>query len=218
MKVLLLVAGVLVAQQPLLYRQIHYKMVSYVRDTSQQGWLPRLRPVMEEVREVEWHDRFFREIAQLYLSQPDSLSILLHKVKKYVGADSLQLAHVLFPLSDKGVENTTLIAILSEAEQRVTGDTTLTGYLIRQMGGLGRTAAEVWLTLPENPPVAPIVYAALRGYLKGLLAAYTFFGFDASSEPWRQKLYVVERIGLLDYFSYGESANTFRAWRRGKLP
>lgn len=217
-KALLLVAGMLVAQQPLLYRQIHYKMIAYVRDTTQQRWLPRLRPVMEEVREVEWHDRFFREIVQLYLNQPDSLPMLLHNLRIYVGADSLRLAYWLYPLSDKGIAYESLVALLGEAERQTANDTTLTGYLLRQMAQLGRQVAEVWLPLPENPPVAPIVYAALRGYLRGLLAAYAFFGFDASSEPWTQKLHVIERIGLLEYFSYGESANTFRAWCKGKLP
>lgn len=218
MEALLLITGLLIAQQPLLYRQIHYKMLSYVRDTSQQRWLPRLRPVMEEVREVEWHDRFFREIAQLYLAQPDSLPMLLHKVRKYVGVDSLYLAYWLYPLSDKDIAYENFIAILSEAERQAVSDTTLTGYLIRQMVQLGRQVAEVWLPLPEAPPIAPIAYAALRGYLKGLLAAYIFFGFDASSEPWARKLTLIERIGLLDYFSYGESANAFRAWCKGKLP
>ncbi|MCX7606874.1 MAG: hypothetical protein N2170_06390 [Bacteroidia bacterium] len=208
----------LCAQPTLPYTQLHRKLFPLVQDTSQRTWLFRLRETMEEVRQVEWNDRFFREIVSLYLQQTDFLPLLLGTVRRYVGVDSAALLHLFRPVEDNTGEAAVLSAAFQELLLRDKNDTTQTGYIRRQMCLLAMEAIQCWISTPEKPPLAPIVSAALRGYLKALVAAYAFFGFDASKEPWPQKMHIIEAIGLLEYYAYGESANAYRAWKRKSYP
>ncbi|MCS7152688.1 MAG: hypothetical protein N2253_03740 [Bacteroidia bacterium] len=214
---LLLLMGGVLAQPTLPYKALHQKLYPLVRDTSRREWLSRLRQEMETLRHLEWNDRFFREIVQLYLNQSDTLSILLHKLQKYVKVDSAALAALFKGCADRTAEPAVLIAAYEQLQKKAQGDTSHTGYLIRQGAALARSVVEAWITADEHPPLSLLIEAALKGYLRALLAAYTFFGFDESPESWQEKMRLIEAIGLLEYYAYGESANTFRAWKRGLL-
>lgn len=206
------------AQPPLPYGELHRRLFLLVRDTTHREWLARLRQTMEEVRRIEWNDRFFRELAGLYLQQSDSLSGLLSTVRRYVGVDSARMAALFEPLEDRSASAASLVAAYQALYQAARADTGQTGYLVRQASTLALQTVEAWVTAPEAPPLPLVVAGSLRGYLKALAAAYAFFGFDASGEPWPDKMRTLEAIGLLDYYAYGESANEYRAWMRGYRP
>lgn len=205
------------AQSALPYAELHRVVFPAVQDTSQRTWLVRLREAMEAHRHLEWNDRFFREIAALYLQQSDSLPLLWGTVRRYVGVDSMQLALFFRPFADRTADAASLAAGLELAVSPFRTDTSQLGYILRQMHALAREALQVWVAVPDQPPPALLVEAALRGYLKALAATYAFFGFDESPETWKQKMQTLEAIGLLEYYAYGESANTYRAWKRGYL-
>lgn len=208
----------LLEAQPLLpYRELHQRLYSAVRDTSKREWLALLRQEMEAIRRLDWNDRFFREIAQLYLQQSDTVSVLLGTVQRYLRMDSARMAKLFLPVQDREADASVLSGAYEQLLRESRQDTTQTGYLLRQGSQLARSVIESWTVVAESPPVAPITEAALRGYLRALAAAYAFFGFDESPEPWQDKMRVIEAIGLLEYYSYGESANAFRAWKRGLL-
>lgn len=210
--------GCLLAQAEIPYTALHRRVFPLVRDTSHREWLAQLRQAMEENRKVEWNERFFREIINLYLNQSDSLPTLLGTVQRYLKIDSGIVAQLFAPVTDRSADASALITAYQQLRLAYKSDTTQGGYLIRQGSALASQAVEVWLTVPESPPLAPLTSAALRGYLKALNAAYAFFGFDESPESWREKMRVIEAIGLLEYYAYGESANAFRAWKRGYKP
>lgn len=207
----------LYAQAPLPYRELHQRLFSVVRDTSRHEWLARLRSEMEAIRHLEWNDRFFREIIHLYMNQSDSLSELLSTVRRYVKVDSAALAQLFLPLIDRTADAGSLSSQYAGLLDRSRKDTTHTSYLIRQGALLARSVIECWVSVPENPPLVPLVEAALKGYFRALAAAYAFFGFDESPETWQEKMRIIEAIGLLEYYAYGESANAFRGWKRGLL-
>lgn len=205
------------AQSPLPYRELHQRLYPIVRDTSKREWLPRLRQEMEALRHVEWNDRFFREIVGLYLNQSDTISVLLGTVRRYVKADSARLAQLFLPVQDRDADAAILSNSYTQLLRDAEKDTSQTGYLVRQGSLLARSAVETWVMSSEEPPLPLIVEAALRGYLRALAAGYAFFGFDESPEPWHDKMKILEAIGILEYYAYGESANAFRAWRKGFL-
>jgi len=173
---------------------------------------------MEEVHHIEWNDRFFREVTQLYLQQSDSLPELLRTLRRYVGVDSARIAALFHPLADRSAEAASLMAAYEALSHAARYDTSQTGSLLRRPGPRPRHTIEAWVTAPDTPPLSLLIAGSLRGYFKALAAAYAFFGFDASGEPWPDKMRVLEAIGLLDYFAYGESANEYRAWKRGYRP
>lgn len=210
--------GLLTAQPPLLYKELHRQLFPLVQDTSHREWLPRLREKMQELRRIEWNDRFFREVAQLYLQQSDSLPELLGTIRRYVGVDSARIAALFRPLEDRSAAAASLMAAYEALARAAAHDTSHTGYLLRQASTLARHTIEAWISAPDSPPLALLISGSLRGYFKALAAAYAFFGFDASSEPWPDKMRVLQTIGLLDYYAYGESANEYRAWKRGYRP
>lgn len=201
-------------QARLPYATLHQRLFPLVRDTTQRAWLPRLREVMEATRHIEWNDRFFREIVQVYLAQSDSLPVLLGTIRRYVHIDSATVALVFRPVEDVTAEASTLLTAFDLLYRQYQKDTSQVGYVVRQMSLLAQDAIQSWLPAGQVP-FSLVVAAALRGYLKALAAAYAFFGFDASPEPWPQKMQVIEAIGLLEYYAYGESANAYRAWLRG---
>lgn len=205
------------AQSPLPYRELHQRLYPIVRDTSKREWLSRLRQEMEALRRVEWNDRFFREMVGLYLNQSDTVSVLLGTVQRYLKVDSMRLARLFLPVQDREADAAGLSNAYSQLLRDVEKDSSQTGYLLRQGSFLARSAVEAWVMASENPPLSLIVEAALRGYLRALAAGYVFFGFDESPEPWRDKMKILEAIGILEYYAYGESANAFRAWRKGFL-
>lgn len=209
--------GLLWAQSPLPYKELHQRLYPLVRDTSKREWLPRLRQEMEALRHVEWNDRFFREIVALYLNQSDTISVLLGTVRRYVKVDSARLAQLFLPVADRDADASALNNAYSQFLREAEKDTSQTGYLLRQGSLLARSAVEAWVMTSEKPPLSLMVEAALRGYLRALTAGYAFFGFDESPEPWRDKMKLLEAIGILEYYAYGESANAFRAWRKGFL-
>lgn len=172
---------------------------------------------MESQRHLEWNDRFFREIAALYLQQSDSLPLLWGTVSRYVGLDSAALARFWMPFRDQTADPSSLAAGLEAQVAPFRSDTTQLGYVLRQMHLLAQEALQVWLPVADRVALSRVVESALRGYLKALAATYAFFGFDESPEPWIQKMRTLEAIGLLEYYAYGESANTYRAWKRGYL-
>ncbi|MEN3039940.1 MAG: hypothetical protein ABDH66_00155 [Bacteroidia bacterium] len=208
---------VLWAQPPLPYKQLHHRLYEYVQDTSHREWLPRLRQEMEAIRHIEWNDRFFREIAGLYLNQSDTLTVLLGTARRYLKVDSLRLSQLFHPTRDREADALALTAAYESLSKGASSDSSHTGYLLRQGSALARSIVEAWLSAKEQPPLSMLVEAGLKGYLRSLVAAYAFFGFDASPESWQEKMRVIEAIGLLEYYAYGESANAFRAWRRGYL-
>jgi len=173
---------------------------------------------MEEIHHITWNDRFFREVAQLYLQQSDSLPELLSTLRRYVGVDSARIAALFHPLEDRSANAASLMAAYATLAHAARHDTSQTGYLLRQASTLARHTIEAWVTASETPPLSLLVTGSLRGYFKALAAAYAFFGFDASGEPWPDKMRVLEAVGLLDYYAYGESANEYRAWKRGFRP
>ncbi|GIV24113.1 MAG: hypothetical protein N3A68_03565 [Bacteroidia bacterium] len=201
-------------QAHLPYEALHQRLFPLVRDTTQRAWLPRLREVMEENRHIEWNDRFFREIVQLYLAQSDSLPVLLGTIGRYVHIDSATVATVFRPVEDITAEASALLTAFDLLYRQYQKDTSQVGYVVRQMSLLAQDAIQSWLPAGQVP-FSLLVAAALQGYLKALAAGYAFFGFDASPEPWPQKMQVIEAIGLLEYYAYGESANAYRAWLRG---
>ncbi len=217
MRVGIALVAVLWAQSALPYAALHRAVFPAVRDTTLRTWLPRLREAMEAQRRIEWNDRFFREVAGLYLQQSDSLLVLWGTLRRYVGLDSAALARFWLPFQDRTADPLSLAATLQASIAPFREDTTQLGYVLRQMHSLAQEALQAWLTVPDTPPIVPIVESALRGYLKVLAASYAFFGFDESPEPWTQKMQTIEAIGLLEYYAYGESANTYRAWKRGYL-
>ncbi|MCS7188305.1 MAG: hypothetical protein NZ933_00715 [Bacteroidia bacterium] len=206
------------AQSPLPYTSLHRKLIPLVDDTTHRGWLSRLREVMEEERHIEWNERFFQEIIQLYLQQSDSLPVLMSTLQRYVKLDSLSLSRLFTPLSDKKIDAAVLMDYFRSTYRAYERDTSQAGYVLRQLLLLGQDACQTWLMVPKPPPLGLVTAAAMRGYLKGLAAAYAFFGFDASSEPWQQKMQIIEAVGVLEYYAYGESANAYRAWKRGLVP
>ncbi|MCS6895586.1 MAG: hypothetical protein NZZ60_05495 [Bacteroidia bacterium] len=203
------------AQNPLPYKELHHRLYSLVRDTSHREWLLRLRQEMEAIRRIEWNDRFFREIAGIYLNQSDTITALLSTARRYLKVDSSQMHRIFLPTQDKEADAATIIAVYETILSKANQDTSHTGYLLRQGSKLARSIAESWLSAEEQPPLSILIEAGLKGYLKALVSAYAFFGFDASPETWQEKMRVIEAVGLLEYYAYGESANTFRAWRRG---
>ncbi|MCX8111762.1 MAG: hypothetical protein N3E49_00980 [Bacteroidia bacterium] len=210
--------GLILQAQPLLpYKELHQRLYPIVRDTNRREWLPRLRQEMEALRRIEWNDRFFREIVTLYLNQSDTVSVLVRTAARYLKVDSAALTRLFLPTHDRSADVSSLSSAYSLLLRDAKEDSSHTGYLLRQGALLAQSTMEAWLTASEQLPLSLLVEAALKGYLRALIAAYTFFGFDESSESWREKMRVIEAIGLLEYYAYGESANAFRAWKRGLL-
>lgn len=205
------------AQSLLPYKELHRRLYPVVQDTSKREWLARLRQEMEAMRRVEWNDRFFREVVQLYLQQSDTVEVLLGTIRRYLKVDSTRIGKLFLPVQDREANASVLSAAYEQLLRQATGDTSHTGYIVRQGSMLARSVIEAWTIATEAPPVAPLTEAALKGYLRALAAAYAFFGFDESHETWQDKMRIIEAIGLLEYYAYGESANAFRAWKRGLL-
>ncbi|MCS7298023.1 MAG: hypothetical protein NZ611_07425, partial [Bacteroidia bacterium] len=201
--------GIVKAQPALFYETLHRRLIEVVRDTSRREWLTRLRQEMEALHRIEWNDRFFREIVSLYLDQSDSLAILLGVLYHSVRVDSLRLADCFLPVQDRSADAASLLTAYELLIQKVVGDTSQTGYLVHQLSQLAQSVIRSWLSVPEQPPPSFLVEAALKGYLRALIAAYAFFGFNESPESWQEKMRVIEAVGLLEYYAYGESANAF---------
>ncbi|MEN2992882.1 MAG: hypothetical protein ABDH91_04945 [Bacteroidia bacterium] len=193
---------------------MHYKVSRYLEDLRSMQWLSELRPAMEAARRLTWHNRFFNEVAHLYLKTPDSLPLLLEKVEHLTGINRSKI-QPLFPQCPDSVDPAALFYSYAALEKAFEEDTSQTGYISRQLILLARSCLETWLVVPHRPPLAQLIRSALKGYLRGLIAGYEFFGFAESAESWEEKVGTIEKIGLLEYFAYGETANTFRAWRKG---
>jgi hypothetical protein len=168
---------------------------------------------MEKLRKVEWNDRFFREVATLYLEAPDEVPPLWDSIQYETGISTVYLRQLWQTLRDPEASPDYLISSWKALLNTAKTDTTLEGAILRDLVSLGEVATEVWL--PAGARVVPIVEATWIGYLRGLWAAYRFMGFRESSETWQQKYGIITAIGLLEYYAYGEAANRYRAWKRG---
>jgi len=168
---------------------------------------------METLRNVEWNDRFFREIATLYLESPEEAPALLDSIQHETGVSGRLLRELWETLRDRDASPDFLLTSWKGLAAATRGDTTLEATIVRDLMALGEAAIEVWL--PTGPNPSAMVEASWIGYLRGLWAAYRFMGFRESGEPWQQKLHIITAIGLLEYYAYGEAANRYRAWKRG---
>jgi hypothetical protein len=201
------------AQVASYYRQLHLRLFPLVNDTTQRSWLPKLRTEMEKLRKVEWNDRFFREVATLYLEAPDEVPTLWDSIQYETGLSTVYLRQLWQTLRDPEASPDYLISSWKALLNTAKTDTTLEGAILRDLVSLGEAAIEVWL--PVGARLVPIVEATWIGYLRGLWAAYRFMGFRESPETWQQKYGIITAIGLLEYYAYGEAANRYRAWKRG---
>lgn len=203
------------AQVGSFYRRLHPLLYPMVQDTTHRGWLGELRRQMEKNRGVEWNDRFFRQVASLYLETPDEADSVVHAVAHEVGVSGDTLLALWAMLRDKDVLPDYLMAAW-RPYRTLEPTHTATAWLVRDLVDLGEAVVETWL--PTGAPIGGLVEAAWLGYLRAVLAGYRFFGFAESGEPWQQKLALIGRIGLLEYYAYGETANRYRAWKRGHWP
>jgi len=184
-----------------------------VNDTTDRRWLSQLRTTMESLRKVEWHDRFFREIATLYLEAPEEAAALLDSIRYETGIKGNLLQQFWQTLRDPEASPDYLLSGWRALDALVSEDTTLEGAILRDLLALGEASITCWF--PLGVPVVPLVEATWIGYLRGLWAAYRFMGFRESPESWQQKHRIITAIGLLEYYAYGEAANRYRAWKRG---
>jgi hypothetical protein len=198
------------------YQRLHQTLFPLVADTIQRTWLSRLRTEMEKLRKVEWNDRFFREVATLYLEAPEEGRALLDSFCQGVGARGMLLQRLWQTLADREASPDYLIGAWQALRPLLKQDTTIEGAIGIDLIAIGEVAVEGWL--PTGAPLSPLVEASWNGYLRGLWAAYRFIGFRESAEPWRTKLHLITAMGLLDYYSYAEAANRYRAWKRGYWP
>jgi hypothetical protein len=203
----------LFAQVAAHYQMLHQRLFSLVADTTQRTWLPKLRTEMETLRKVEWNDRFFREIATLYLESPEEAPVLLDSILYETGISGWLLREIWKTLRDPDTSPDFLLTSWKSLAPAAKSDTTLEGSIVRDLIGLGEAAIVAWVPTGISP--AAMVEATWIGYLRGLWAAYRFMGFRESGETWQQKLNTITAIGLLDYYAYGEAANRYRAWKRG---
>ncbi|MCS7162176.1 MAG: hypothetical protein NZ958_02445 [Bacteroidia bacterium] len=213
---MIILLGLVWLQNPLPYAELHYKVSRYLEDLRSMRWLNELRPAMEAVRRLTWNNRFFNEVAHLYLKTPESPPALLEKVALLTGINRSRIEQV-FPQCPDSTDPLAFLYFYAALERAFESDTSATGYVGRQLVLLARSCVETWLAVPHRPPLTPLIRSALKGYLRGLIAGYEFFGFAESSESWKEKITTIEKIGLLEYFAYGETANTFRAWRKGTM-
>ncbi len=195
------------------YRSIHRQVFAIVNDTTDRRWLSQLRTTMENLRKVEWNDRFFREIATLYLESPDEAPALLDSIRYETGIRGALLRQLWQTLRDPEASPDYLLTSWKALYASANADTTLEGTLLRDLLPLGEASIECWV--PLGLRAVPLVEATWIGYLRGLWAAYRFMGFRESPESWKQKYQVINAIGLLEYYAYGEAANRYRAWKRG---
>lgn len=201
------------AQVASYYKSIHQRLFPMVNDTTDRRWLSQLRSTMESLRQVEWNDRFFREIATLYLETPDEGPALLDSICYETGIRGKLLHQLWQTLGEVEASPDYLLSSWKNLYVLASEDTTLEGAIVRDLLPLGEAAITCWL--PLGVPVAPLVEATWIGYLRGLWAAYRFMGFRESPESWNQKHQIITAIGLLEYYAYGEAANRYRAWKRG---
>jgi len=184
-----------------------------VNDTTDRRWLSQLRATMESLRKVEWNDRFFREIATLYLESPDEAPALLDSIRYETGIRGALIHRLWRTLEDPEASPDYLLSSWRALSASASADTTLEGTIVRDLLSLGEASLICWL--PLGVRVVPLVEATWIGYLRGLWAAYRFMGFRGSPESWHQKHQIITAIGLLEYYAYGEAANHYRAWKRG---
>ena len=203
----------LFAQVAMHYQMLHQRLFPLVADTTQRTWLSKLRTEMETLRRVEWNDRFFREIATLYLESPDEVPALLDSIQYETGVSGRLLRELWKALRDPDASPDFLLTAWKSLAPAAKNDTTLEGAIVRDLIPLGEASIDAWL--PTGAKSATLVEATWIGYLRGLWAAYRFMGFRESGEPWQQKLHTITAIGLLEYYAYGEAANRYRAWKRG---
>jgi len=203
----------LFAQVAAHYQMLHQRLFSLVADTTQRTWLPKLRTEMETLRKVEWNDRFFREIATLYLESPEEAPVLLDSILYETGVSGWLLREIWNTLRDPDASPDFLLTSWKSLAPAAKSDTTLEGAIVQDLIGLGEAAIVAWVPTGVSP--VAMVEATWIGYLRGLWAAYRFMGFRESGETWQQKLNMITAIGLLDYYAYGEAANRYRAWKRG---
>ncbi len=201
------------AQVASYYRSVHQKLFSVVKDTTDRRWLAQLRTTMENLRKVEWNDRFFREIAALYLEAPDEIAPLLDSLRYETGIRGALLEELWQTLRDADAAPDYLLSAWKAFLPFSDADTTLEGAILGDLLALGEASIEAWF--PTGAPLTPLVEATWIGYLRGLWAAYRFMGFRDSPENWRLKYQVITTVGLLEYYAYGEVANRYRAWKRG---
>ncbi len=195
------------------YKNIHQRLFPLVNDTTDRRWLSQLRATMESLRKVEWNDRFFREIATLYLEAPEAAPALLDSVCYETGIKGTLIHRLWQTLRDPEASPDYLLSSWKALDASASADTTLEGAIMRDLLPLGEAAITCWL--PLGVRAVPLVEATWIGYLRGLWAAYRFMGFRESPETWQQKYQIITAIGLLDYYAYGEAANRYRAWKRG---
>ncbi len=203
------------AQVGSFYQKLHPGLFPMVADTNHRGWLAELRRQMEKNRQVEWHDRFFRQIATLYLETSDEADSLAYALAQQIGASSDTLLRLWATLTDKEASPEFLMAAWRPYQPATQGQTP-TAWLVRDMLDLGQAVIQLWL--PTGAPMAGLIEAAWLGYLRAVLAGYQFFGFGEGGESWLERLELITRIGLLEYYAYGETANRYRAWKRGYWP
>lgn len=185
----------------------HRSYTSFLSDLQNYAWPERLLELFENLYHIEWSRHRWREITRLYLSQDNSWDTLLSKVQRYGHTSVEKLRTLASIVSDTTIEPNALLAALSPLDPQVTQS--VEDYLLRDMIPLAEQAVSAWLPQP-----IPYVEASLRGYLKGWIALWVFFGFDASKETLSQKMQILHGIGLLGYYALLEASAKYRQWLR----
>ncbi|MGQ9863690.1 MAG: hypothetical protein ACUVRD_04305 [Bacteroidia bacterium] len=185
-------------------KAFHQGFTSFLSDTQNYAWPERLLETFENLYNIEWSRHRWREITRLYLSQENQWDTLLSKVQRYGHTSTEKLQTLITLVSDTTSDLGALLAALSPPQALQN----LEDYLLRDMIYLAGEAASSWL------PRSAYVEASLRGYLKGWIALWVFFGFDESKETLNQKMQTLHAIGLLGYYALLEASAKYRQWLR----